>query len=84
MDDLADGATASPADTKLRRYGPGQQVVARLELSGPQRRLPAVHAGVDVHGDGSTAPYLGRIRRRAVDRRAGEGAGGRRFAERSS
>jgi hypothetical protein len=47
-------------------------VVARLELSGPQRRLPTVHAGVDVHGDGSTAPYLGRIKRRPIDQSAGE------------
>jgi hypothetical protein len=49
-------------------------VLARLELSGPQRRLPTVNAGVDVHGDGSTAPFLGRIRRKAIDQAAGEGA----------
>jgi hypothetical protein len=49
-------------------------VVARLELSGPQRRLSTVHAGIDVHGDGSTVPYLGRIRRRSVQPDAGEGA----------
>jgi len=48
--------------------------VARLELSGPQRRLPTVRAGVDVHGDGSTAPYLGRVRRRVLDQGSGEGA----------
>jgi hypothetical protein len=33
-----------------------------------------MHAGVDVHGDGSTAPYLGRIRRRPLDQDAGEDA----------
>jgi hypothetical protein len=62
------GATAQqPADTKLRRYGPEQQVVARIEVSGPQRLLPTVHAGVDVRGDGTTAAYLGRVQRRALD-----------------
>jgi hypothetical protein len=73
VDELVDSASENPAETKLRRNGPERQVVARLELSGPQRRLPSVHAGVDVHGDGSTAPYLGRVRRRAVEPDAGEG-----------
>jgi hypothetical protein len=72
VDDLVESATANPAPTELKRYGPERQVLARLELSGPERRLPRVHAGVDVHGDGSTAPYLGRIRRRAIDQSAGE------------
>jgi len=58
---------AAPADTRLRRYGPEQQVVARLEVSGPQRRLPQTSAGVDVRGDGSTEAYVGRIRRRTLD-----------------
>jgi hypothetical protein len=71
--ELAANAESHPSDTELRRYGPERQVVARLELSGPQRLLPTVHAGVDVHGDGSTAPYLGRIRRRAVNQAEGEG-----------
>jgi hypothetical protein len=58
---------AKPIDTKvLGRYEPAQQVAARLELSG--------RGGVDVRGDGSAQAYTGRLRRRAVDERAGESA----------
>jgi len=46
--------------------------VARIELAGPERRLASRHAGVDVRGDGSTVGYLGRVRRKPVDRRADE------------
>jgi hypothetical protein len=72
VDELVESAAANPARTELKRYTPEQQVLARLELFGPQRRLPSVRAGVDVHGDGSTAPYLGRVRRTVIDQRAGE------------
>jgi hypothetical protein len=43
-------------------------VVARLELTGPQRR----RAGIDVRGDGSSQPYTGWVRRRVVDVLDGE------------
>jgi hypothetical protein len=43
-------------------------------LAGPERRLAKTHAGVDVHGDGSTEAYLGRVRRQAVDRGTSESA----------
>jgi hypothetical protein len=72
--DLAAATARRPADTKLRRYGPEQQVVARIEVSGPQRLLPTVHAGVDVMGDGTTSSYLGRVRRRALDQGEDEAA----------
>jgi len=64
---LAQSATENPAGTKLRRYAPEDQVVARIELSGPERRLASKHAGIDVRGDGTTEAYLGRVRRQALD-----------------
>jgi hypothetical protein len=70
--ELAESAAENPAGTRLRRYSPEDQVAARVELSGPQRRLARVHAGVDVHGDGSTEPYLGRVRREALELRPDE------------
>jgi hypothetical protein len=70
--EIAQEASRSPAETKLRRYGPEQQVVARLEISGPQRRLASIYAGIDIQADGSTRPYLGRVRRRPIDVAADE------------
>ena len=56
--------------TLIRKLEPAQQVVARLELSGPRR----LRAGVDVRGDGSSEAYTGRLRRRLVDQRRSESA----------
>ena len=72
MAQLAEDAAPHPAKTQLKRYTAGEQVVARLELAGPQRRLASLHAGIDVHGDGSTEAYIGRVRRRALDPEPGQ------------
>jgi hypothetical protein len=50
----------------LRDYAPGQQVQARLQLSGKGLLRKAV-AGVDVRGDGTFMPYRGGLRREELD-----------------
>ncbi len=52
--------------SSLRRFGPEQQVRARLQLSGRGLlRKPA--AGIDVRGDGTFMPYRGAVRREELD-----------------
>jgi hypothetical protein len=72
VSELAKSAPRQAVDLKLKRFEPIQQVVARLELAGPERLLPTVRAGIDVRGDGSTEAYLGRVKRKVVEQRRGE------------
>jgi len=50
----------------LRDYAPGDQVRARLQLSG-RGLLRKPVAGVDVRGDGTFMPYRGGVRREELD-----------------
>jgi hypothetical protein len=54
------------AVSSLRDYGPGDQVHARLQLSG-KGLLRKPTAGIDVRGDGTFVPYSGAVRREELD-----------------
>lgn len=50
----------------LRDFAPGDQVRARLQLSG-KGLLRRPTAGIDVRGDGAFMPYRGTVRREELD-----------------
>jgi hypothetical protein len=52
--------------SSLRDFGPGEQVHARLQLSG-RGLLRKPVAGVDVRGDGMFMPFRGSVRREELD-----------------
>ncbi len=54
------------AVSALRDFAPGDQVNARLQLSGKGLVRKPV-AGVDVRGDGTFVPYRGGVRREELD-----------------
>jgi hypothetical protein len=72
--ELAREAPGEPVDSKLKRFERVEQVVSRLELSGPERLLPSVRAGVDVHSDGTTEAFRGRTKRTMLEQQPGEDA----------
>ena len=70
MQAQADALTPAQPTRKVARFEPAQQVLARLELAGPDR----THAGLDIHGDGSAVAFTGRFRRRPLEPAPGESA----------
>jgi hypothetical protein len=64
------GGPARPVSA-VRDFGPGDQVLARLQLSGSGWLRKPV-AGIDVRGDGTFAPFKGSIKREELDPAAQE------------
>lgn len=69
---LAARAPAPAVQGLSRRYEPGELVAARIEVRGPQRLRPDVHAGIDVRGDGSLQLWANGLRREPVEPESGE------------
>lgn len=72
LDELAPAAHRPAVRVLSRQFHPAAQVSARAEVAGPGRLLPAVRAGIDVRGDGSSEAFTGRWRRRLVAAAPGE------------
>jgi hypothetical protein len=72
--ELARSAPREAVNVRVTRFEPADRIVARLELAGPERLMPSVRGGVDVHGDGSLGAFRGRVRRRELAPRRQEDA----------
>jgi len=71
---VSNGPHMEAVDLHVRTYEPGDQVQARVELMGPQRLRPIIHAGLDVRGDGTVVAWSGGVRREAIAMVGGETA----------
>jgi hypothetical protein len=74
VQELMDREPSGAVAAGYRRFEPVERVAARVELTGPERRLATVCAGIDVRGDGSAEAYMGRVRRARLEQLSGESA----------
>lgn len=58
---------AAPVDARIRRFEPGDRVVLRAEVRGPQRFFAGTACGMDVRGDGRLEPWVGGRSRTVVE-----------------
>jgi hypothetical protein len=72
--EAANRPSRAAIEMKVRKFEPGDLVVMRTELRGPQRYFAKVVAGIDVRGDGTLAPWVGAGSRSLIDVGANETA----------